>query len=290
MAFTNIILPFDEPLLSFQDFLLPVLRDLKALSFMPKSPCYLLIDDADNLNLQQTKVLNTWVSYRTTADLSLKISTQHNYKTRLTTNEQRIESPHDYSEVVVSDVYTGPAKDKYPQWVEDVVEKRLLLAGINTSPREFFPEDEKQEKEIAELFEEFKTRWTPEIGGYRPNDYAYRNARPEYIKRLSGTSKQGHRYKYAGFEQLVHVSSGIIRYFLDPASKMFSMEQKSSQDGKVTSISPNTQDRAIKEASDEIMLKEFDQLIEDMDSSAQEDTEIVQKMRKLRNLIYTMGA
>jgi hypothetical protein len=289
LTFITELIPFSGALVGFQDFLLPMLRDLRHLSFMPEGPLYLLIDDADNLNLQQTQVLNTWVSYRTTADLSLKISTQLNYKTHLTPSGLRIEAPHDYSEVNISNIYTGPAKEKYPQWVKDIVRKRLELSGITTTPEEFFPWNEDQEAEVAKIGEEFKQKWTPDSGGYRPRDDAYRNARPEYIKRLI-ESKQGHRYSYAGFEQLVHISSGIIRFFLDPASQMFSEEEKNSNGRPVKSVPPDIQDKVIREASDQILLSEFDDLIADIDKSVDGTPENVQRMKKLRNLIHTLGA
>jgi hypothetical protein len=288
LTFTTEIAPFSGPLLGFQDFLLPALRDLRQLSFMPEGSIYLLIDDADNLNLQQTQVLNTWVSYRTTGDVSLKISTQLNYKTHLTTSGLRIEAPHDYSEINVSGIYTGPAKEKYPQWVKDIVGKRLELCGIGTSSEAFFPWDTEQEQEIERIAQEYIAKWTPESGGYRPRDDAYRNARPEYIKRLHQT-RQGHRYSYSGFEQLVHISSGIIRFFLDPASQMFSQEENNSRDEGVERVSPQTQDKIIREVSDQIMLSDFDERFEDVDNF-DHTPESAQKMKKLRNLIITMGA
>ena len=290
LTFIQDIIPFNGPLLGFQDFLLPALRELKLLSFMPSGPIYLLIDDADNLNLQQTQVLNTWVSYRTTADLSLKISTQLSYKTYLTASGQRIESPHDYSDVFVSAIHTGPGKERYPQWVRDIVSKRLELFEIKVDPRDFFPTDEKQERAIEEIAEEYKAKWKASSGGYRPGDDAYRYGRPEFMKRLSGSSKHGSDYRYAGFEQLVHISSGIIRFFLEPASKMFSEEQKRSESGNVLLITPMIQDKIIKEASDEILMGEFDKLLGDIDKQAIEAPANVQAMRKLRNLIYTIGA
>ena len=292
LSFISDLLPYTGPLLGFRDFLFPLLKDLRSLSFMPKGPIYLLIDDADNLNFQQTQVLNTWVSYRTTADLCLKISTQMNYKTRLTTSSQRIESPHDYTEISLADVYTGSAKEKYPEWVADIVVKRLNLSGVETTAREFFPEDEEQEAEIAKLYDSLKGSWTSESGGGadRAGDYAYRNARPDYIKALGGPSKHSHDYKYAGFQQLVHISSGIIRYFLDPASRMYSEQKKLSADGAVRFIPPTTQDKVIRDAADQIMLGDFDQIIDDLDKCREGDPEIAQKMRRLRNLIYSMGA
>lgn len=289
LTFIKDIMPFQGPLLGFHDFLLPILKDLKQLSFMPRGPIYLLIDDADNLNFQQTQVLNTWVSYRTTAELSLKISTQLNYKTFLTTGSHRIESPHDYSEIHVSSTYTGPAKDKYPQWVEDIVEKRLKLFDIATTSRDFFPPDEEQEKQIALIAKEYKERWETQGTGYRPGDDAYRYARPEYIRRLLGTTKQGYRYKYAGFDQLVHISSGIIRFFLEPASQMFAEEENNLGEGKVEFITASVQDKVLREMSDQIMLVDFDKLISDIDQSFDAKPESVQRMEKLRNLIHTLG-
>jgi hypothetical protein len=290
LTFIQTIIPYDGVLLGFQDFFLPLLKDLKRLSFMPRGPIYLLLDDADNLNLQQQQVLNTWVSYRTTADLSLKISTQLNYQTYLTTSGQRIEYPHDYTDIYVSGIHTGPAKDKYPKWVADIVGKRLALFDIQTSPQDFFPEDKKQEDAIAAIADEIKANWSAEgSGGFRPRDDAYRYARPEYMKRLSGTSKQGSSYKYAGFDQLVHISAGIIRFFLEPASKMFSEEQKNSDGGVVKAISPSVQDKIVREASDEILFSEFDKLIEDIDKSFNKAPDTTLKMRKLRNLIYSIG-
>lgn len=290
LTFSNELFPFEGPLFGFYDFLHPILLGLKRLSFMPQAPIYLLIDDADNLNRQQTQVLNTWVSYRTTAEFSLKISTQLNYKTWLTTTGKRIETPHDYAEINISSVHTGPIKGRYPHWVEEIVTKRLALQEIQATPRTFFPEHHEQELAIKAIAEEFASNWTTASPrGNRARDDAYRYARPEYITRLIGAAKQGPQYKYAGFEQLVHVSSGIIRYFLDPAAKMFSKAQKASSGAPVLEISPAIQDEVLREESSEILLSDFDKLIKDLDESP-DGPETVQKMRKLRNLIYTLGA
>src|SRR5207245_2070705 len=53
-------------------------------------------------------------------------------------------------------------------------------------------------------------------------DYAYRYATSEYMKILEKTGEgHGHNYSYAGFNSLAHLSSNIIRNFLDLASKMY---------------------------------------------------------------------
>ena len=73
-------LTYAGALLGFHDFVRPFILSLCDLPFMPPRPVFLLIDDADNLSDEQTKILNTWVSSRGSADLSLKISTQRRYK------------------------------------------------------------------------------------------------------------------------------------------------------------------------------------------------------------------
>ncbi|MGZ3634318.1 MAG: ORC-CDC6 family AAA ATPase, partial [Parachlamydiaceae bacterium] len=244
----------------------------------------------DNLTKQQTQILNTWVSYRTTHSISLKISTQLNYKTYKTTSDVKIEAPHDFSSINFTSVHTGSVKERYPKLVENIVRKRLARYGAqNTDPYVFFPEDENQKKAIKEIVNEIKERWEPGKSGYRPGDDAYRFARPEYIRRLSGISKQGSRYKYAGFEQLVHVSSGIIRFFLEPASRMFTEQLLKNDMSPVTEISPSIQDQELRKQADQLLLQEFDELereIENNDSRTFQSNEVT----RLRNLVQGIGA
>jgi hypothetical protein len=301
LLYTQEMVPFDGVLLGFQDLLLPVARRLKELSFAPKGPIFLFIDDADNLSYQQTQVLNTWVSYRNTAELSLKIATQLSYKTYSTVNLQRIEAAHDYAEVRISNIYTGPSKSHYPGWVEEVVNKRLKLAGIESTARDFFPEEPEQVAKIEKIAEEIKKNWRPGEGGYRPRDDAYRYARPDYIKSLGGASKHSYSYVYSGFEQLVHISSGIIRYFLDPAAKMYGLakeektaKRRAKKKGDVdtiTYIPPRTQDHVLRAEADELMHHEFDKLVEEIENGPDYFPEgTLLKLKKLRNLLTVLGA
>lgn len=285
-AFSREYLPYAGPLLGFQDVLLPIIDELRQYGLLPDCPVFFLLDDADNLSLQQTKVLNTWVSYRSTDNTSLKISTQMNYKTYRTTSGIKIESPHDYSEINFTSVYTGSVKENYPKLVEKIVEKRLLMVGIKgVNPRDFFPADLVQEEAIQRISEELKARWSANsTGGYRAADDAYRLARPEYIRRLSGKSKQGSRYRYAGFDQLVHISSGIIRFFLEPAARMFADQLKANNGLPVTHISPSIQDDEIRQQCDNLLIEKFDEM--KGDAETEED---IPSIDKLRNIIYGLG-
>src|SRR5690606_24451303 len=181
------------------DFLMEILKGIKSLEFMPNAPIYLLIDDADNLNLMQTKILNSWVSTRTSKNVSFKISTQLKYKTFKTTNNSRIDTPHDYSEINISDIYTSK-KGLYKDRVKEAIERRLKKFGYpnELKAEDFFPKDSEQELKIEKLFENYK-----EDKGY---DYAYRYARPDFMKSLKGNLNT---YSYSGFNNLVNISSGI---------------------------------------------------------------------------------
>lgn len=287
-AFTTAAMPYDGALLGFQDVLLPLVKALRNRSLLPDCPVFILLDDADNLTEQQTKILNTWVSYRSTDFISLKISTQLGYKTYLTSGGVSIETPHDFSEIHFTTAKTGSQREGYPKLVEDIVLRRLNKYGItNISVRQFFPEDPRQAAEIAAIEDELKRVWeTKEGGGFRPSDDAYRLGRPEYIRRLSSKSKQFSNYRYAGFDQLVHISSGIIRFFLDPAARMFADEIKRNDSGKVACISPEIQDAQVRSQSDALLMDAFENL---RNESLHGGVTSCLEIDQLKNLIVGIG-
>ncbi len=287
LVFTSV--PYDGVLLSYQSFLYPFFQELIKLDCFVGIPFYLLIDDADNFTREQKKILNTWVSYRTTNVLSIKVSTQLNYKTYRTVSGQVIEAPHDFSEVNISSIYTGSWLQNYRGWLSEVVNKRLKKYDIHVSPDDFFPKDEAQESKIKQIGEDIKKEWLEDKAkrGYRANDDVYRYARPEYIRLLGGASKQRSNYKYAGFDQLAHISSGIIRFFLEPASLMYAEQQLVNDQELVVSISPDIQNKILKEEADRIMFK-LDGLHDD-DDRIDDVVNDSDTLKKLRNLIYSIG-
>ena len=97
---------YESALCGYTDFLFPMLQDLKRLPYLPTAPIYLLIDDADYLSHPQTVALNSWVSTRTQAEVSIKISTQLRYKTFDTATGLPIQAPHDYQSIDIADIYT----------------------------------------------------------------------------------------------------------------------------------------------------------------------------------------
>lgn len=294
IGITETYTPYSGPLVGYRDFLYPFLCELTQLESMPiNRPVYLLLDDADNLSFIQTQVLNNWVSFRTGNKVSFKISTQRGYKTWRTTTKQRIEAPHDFKEVDISTIYTGKqSKAAYPKWVADVVKKRLEEHEIRVPVQEFFPPDKAQEDTIRELANKHIANWEKDGKGYRPGDDAYRYARPDYIKNL--VPKQMRTYSYAGFDQLVHISSGIVRYFLDNAAAMYGEEMKlrlaSSSSGAAVTldhISPSIQDQVVRDSADILFFGALDKL--EKDAKNDDGSMSAQHFRQLRNLIQALG-
>lgn len=297
LSLTEQYTPFQGRVVGYREFLFPLCSGLTTLLCLPTGkPVYILLDDSDNLNSVQTQVLNTWVSYRTGSKVSFKISTQLGYKHYRTSAGQRIEAPHDFKEVNISTIYTGgAAKGAYPSWVEEIVTKRLKENGINVSAKEFFPEAKEQEEAIAKIKDALKAKWEQEGRGFRPGDDATRYARPDYIKSLGGSSKQSRTYLYAGFDQLVHISSGIIRYFLDDAASMYAEEFKVVQAKASTneaivlrSIRPSIQDQVVRDSADALMIDNLDKLSDEVECMQEDSTE-KEEFRHLRNLIQTLG-
>ncbi len=287
LAFTSGPVTYTGPLCGYLDFLLPLMKKLKEFAFMPSGPLFLLMDDADNLNRVQTAILNSWVSCRTSADVSIKISTQFNYKTYLTINDRTIDTPHDFSEINISSVYTSNKRGYYDR-VSQIVHKRLTMYGIDQMPEQFFPPAQEQEDKIKAIAQELKAKWQAEGRGFRASDDMVRYARPTYIDSLLGTSKSGSTYKYAGFNQLVHISSGIVRYFLESASLMYG--EMRSRHGQVTEISPEIQDQIVRSQADQFLFSEFDRWsTNEADKEEGNSAKVLDKTRRLRNLIQALG-
>lgn len=282
----DITSPYSGSIVDFMDFVYPIIMSLKSLSIFPSNkPFFLLVDDAGYLNLTQTKILNTWVSYRTTRDVCFKISTQLDYKSHLTINDKRIDSPHDYSEINISTVYSS-RKSQYNERIKEIVLKRLKkYLNVPIIPTDFFPSDKEQDEKIESIYEEIKKSYNDPQKPYVAGDAARRYARPEFIRQLQQIHKSGAHYSYAGFDQLVAISSGIIRHFLAPAQEMYALESTLQKTENLTSISSSVQDEIIKKYSTAFLTDEFDKLKKDVKDSSNH----LADAEKLFNLIDSLG-
>ena len=275
---------YDGPLCGYLDFLLPLIQHLRKLPLLPKGPIFVLVDDADNLNDTQQTILNTWVSYRASSDISLKISTQMNYKNWRTVSGTTIDTPHDFSEVRISDIYTS-SKNKYRERIHDIVTRRLENAQIKVRPEDFFPSDTSQDAAIEGVRERIRQRYPDEGRGNRQSDDVTRDARADYIASLKGASKSASTYTSSGFDQLVHISSGIIRHFLEAASLMYGEMQSRNPIDPVMYIEPSVQNKIVRYLADQFLFSEFEKL----ETGQGPESVTRSTVRKLRNLVTALG-
>lgn len=281
MAISRSAAAYTGPLCDFVTFLWPMLSLIPEMPYLPSRSVYLLLDDADHLSVDQTKVLNSWLTVRGHGVVNIKLSTQYDYKTYSTQSGGIVRSPHDFQEINMADVYTTK-HSSYLANVRDIVTKRLRKAGIHAAAETFFPEDNEQEATIRKIGEEIRGKWPAEGRGYRASDDVIRYARPKFIKGLGGTSKSTSTYSYAGFAQLVHISSGQVRYFLEAAAEMYD-EESGGTDSSVGAIRPRTQNETVRRVAEDLMFNEFDNLSRDSIDGHQE------RIRKLRHLIQFLG-
>lgn len=289
-AFSDTIEPYTDPLYDYIDYLVPLMEGLANVLSKQGTTFYLLLDDAHFLSTTQTRILNKWVSSRTSRKVSLKISTQYNYKSYYTTNGQTIDTPHDYSEIDIATIYTEDnknAKQTYYGRIKDIVEKRLKMYNIDTKVEDFFPPDQKQEKEIKKIEEKYIRLYDEgKAKGYNRTDDARRYARPDFIKSLAGKSKSSYTYSYAGFDQLVNISSGIVRYFLQQAHSMYAHQIALTPNNQPLScITPGIQNDIVRENANRALFDDLKEYAKEGHDQAYPKEDI----EKLSNLIQGLG-
>ena len=281
---------YEGPLCDYTGFLCPLIEQARALPYFPHAPVYVLIDDADLLSIDQTRVLNSWIATRTSSTVSIKVSTQHDYPTFQTFAGQAIRAPHDYQEINMVDIYTTK-HSTYLSNVRNIVIKRLTKAEAPvTDPSAFFPDDKDQQDTIDAIADEIRANWPSRGRGTTASDDVVRYARPEFMRRLAGPSKSTSTYSYSGFEQLVHISSGQVRYFLEPAAEMYD-EAKAEAGGRpVTFIRTGIQSDAVRKEADKLMFTDFEKILNDtgLGGTSADDAQ-QKKTDKLRNLIRFLG-
>ena len=289
-SFSTKIEPYSGPLFDYNDYCVPLLTELSKLISNNNTTIYLLLDDAHFLSLTQTKILNTWVSSRSSRKVSLKISTQYNYKTYYTMNGATIDTPHDYTELDIATVYTedsSTSKNTYYRRIEDIVKKRLKMFDISVGAKEFFPCDVEQEEKIKEIEKDYIHKFEKgDNRGTNRTDDARRYARPDYIKSLGGVSKSSSTYSYSGFGQLVNISSGVVRYFLQQAHLMYARQEALLEGEKeVLFINPSIQNEVVRESANKAL---FDEL-EAYTQEGHEESYPKEDIQRLSNLIQGLG-
>ena len=108
-------------------------------------------------------------------------------------------------------------------------------------------------------------------------------------------TKSSHTFSYAGYDSLVNLSSGIIRWFLEPAAQMYDELHASSGEKCIGKIPVNVQDKIIqrwsKEFADDLLLPESDdaQSSEELGDASLHQIHDSGLLQKLHNLVTSLG-
>lgn len=235
---------------TFSIMIIPILQAISSTETLRGAHFSLLIDDAQNLNAHQRRLLNSWLGYRDNSLFSFKVAIAglraYDFATA---SGGVILDGHDYLTVDLQ----RPIQNKdseFGRFARNVVEKRLRNAGITADPYEFFPVDQATAKKLEQ-----SRRKTEEMAvergllpGSKPfNDYVYKQRRAVYFRDRSG---KANKPVYSGFSTLAHLSTGVIRNLLEPCYIMFEQQSSAVRGKKPSHIFPDVQDSVVKELSD----------------------------------------
>ncbi len=268
----------------YHDFLLPLMKIIRSYIFEgEKIPIYILLDDANNLTPIQQSIVNTWIANRDQSLLCVKVSaSKEKYNTFMTRDGGRIEQIHDYSEVDTEDLYTSN-QSGYALKIKKIVEKRLALYNLNVGKiDEFLPSDPNETILYNKIRTELENEWEGNPQN-RPNE------KKDYIKRLVWprvfqSLKQNKQPKsYAGLQNLIDLSSGVVRGFLEPCYLMFDRVSNQTNNKLVLQIPVSIQEDVIRKYSEEFLVK-IDEIKKDI------GPEKLTLVEGLRNLIFSLGS
>lgn len=229
--------------LSFSSTILPFMNILRRVELLKKSHFMIMIDDAHDMNKYQIMTLNSWISFRDHSVFSFKVATAKiGRPLRTTSTEGIILEGHDFLTVDMEQELQN-SESIFSKWANDIVAKRLIKANINVEPKDFFPANEDQVKQLEKYKEKAKKIAEAKYGDDKKaiNDYVYKYHRAMYFKERSD---KANKPPYAGFGTIVECSTGIIRNLLDPCYWMFDNIVKNSPES-ITCIPSAIQNQVI---------------------------------------------
>lgn len=225
---------------SFNNTVIPFLEQLKMIPNLNQSHFSLFFDDVQDLGKIHQEIINSWVAYRDNQLFSFKVATADIKPSYITSTGGVILEGHDFVKIDLTKRLFNKTSE-FSQFAKDVIAKRLLLAGIETSVDEFIPESESFRKgldegrESARILAEAKF---PNPTGTQRTDYIAKNGRAIYFR---GRNPKSNLPAYSGFETMVDISTGVIRNLLTPIYFMYEKQISNNGSEKVTQIPSNIQ-------------------------------------------------
>jgi hypothetical protein len=270
------------------NYLREVICQMKRLLVVDNFSFYVLIDNGDEAGNTMQLCINRLISQRNHKEICFKVAV----KKGAPWSTEGIMWPHDYSQIDIDELYSTQHSVYYGR-VKEIANKRLKLACINETIENFLAESESERKLFQEIRHELKQKYEKEYRELGEKDLVQepptraewianrvsKYAQAELFRRLRKTGKS-----YAGFNNIVHLSSGIIRQFLDICSYIFDEETK-RRGGPFTVIGLQTQNDVIKKYADDFM----DELEKKYKRLEREDHREAESYKDLYLLIDALG-
>lgn len=251
---------------SFYSFVKPILAALNRTSVFLHSHFSILVDDAHDLNQHQRRLLNSWLSYRDHSVFSFKVAIAgvRAYDLRTLSGGTILEG-HDYLSIDLEAPFQNE-DSSYAQFAQEVVKQRLTGIGLDvTTADEFFPQSEEFSRDLARANDEVRIAYMKTQGWVVEDleslsheqqkairDHVYKYGRAKYFR---DRKNKANLPTYAGFETIVHLSTGVVRNLLAPCYKMFDAAVSDTRGEQPKIIAPHLQSEIVKAQSDELWIK-----------------------------------
>lgn len=209
----------------------------------------LMFDDAEDLSDYQNETLNSWIAVRDTSRISFKVATSAvDQRPLRTVSGGGLLERHDFIRVDLEQDFQN-SETAYGHLARKIVNRRLEHSGINRNADEFFPPNPLFAADLATAKD--KARREAENKGLKDRqirDYANKMERAIYFR---DRPSQANRPPYSGFDLLVHVSTGVVRYLLEPCYEMYDMALSAMSDksAPLTHVAPDTQTDCLQQMS-----------------------------------------
>jgi hypothetical protein len=237
---------------TFLMLVLPILEAIRGTKAFRETHFSLLIDDAQDLNEHQRRLMNSWLGYRENSVFSIKMAIAgirtYDFSTA---HGGSILEGHDYVTVDLQ----RPVQNKdseFGQFAKNVIAKRLANAGITVSPDLFFPVS----KAFVARLDKAKTQAESDAegrgytsGSKQYNDYVYKHGRASYFR---NRDPKANKPVYSGFSTITHLSTGVIRNLLQPCFVMFERQMSKNSGKPPKEVEPDVQDDVVKTQSDRL--------------------------------------
>lgn len=276
----------DREYVTFSSAILPLLEELRSINLFKNSHFMIMIDDAQNLNSYQQRILNSWISYRNQTVFSFKVGcAKSEYTDFGTMGNAPILEGHDYIVLDMEQPFQNATSD-FGHFAREVVIKRLAKAGLNADNAalidEFFPESAAVKAAIQrcteEVMEEYKSN-NPEATEKQSRDWGYKYGRVAYFR--DRPSKAGLPV-YSGFDTISHLSTGVVRSLLKPCYYMYDAARSNNSGQSVQNIPADIQSDILKKESDKLWLQ-----VKDLHRTVTDCTE--ENSAAIYNLLDNLG-